>query len=579
MHSWYEKRKRPVFRQPELPEPELTDRIMPDIVGIVYRYWLAALVFLIPLFVYWPVLHAGFVSEDYFYHAAFKWSFADHIRNMAMMYTGDVQYPFVRPLALFLFQTDYMVWGSDAVGFHFTNIVLHSINALLVFYLAKTIGLRKFGAAFAALFFGLFPANPEAVTWISGRFDLLACTCILLAFLFWCRARLLNDVRWMIPSVVMYLFALMTKETAFAAIALLPIIDWVLNSRTREQWGVGIGWFWKWYIVFAAVMFSFLGLRMWLFHGAGSYFYGHDSAYMSMDPVVLLKRLGSDLWMLVTPANREILSGYNNLWILVLSVLSLVVPLFLLAVLVYVWRKDRRAGTWRFSGSILGAAWLILLLMPSVAVGGVRPSLDFARFLYIPLAGYAFWLGFSLDAAGDFGINWKRVIGFSMAIILAITLTVLNSHNVVWIEAGRLSERINAAMDTWTSGLPDETTIFTVNYPFLYKGANCAPIRYEGYVDFNYGIKGCETQIVVMDPDDIEEWWSDIVSRWNRPGVGFAWDSQTETLTYLGQFDANIAERVNIGEVLGADVTGDPEDISVQESVVPEEVEVLPQSP
>ena len=204
-------RKRPKFVEPTPGPPALTLRLGGAISDAISTLWLPILIFLIPLLCYWPVLQSGFVSDDYFPHAMFNWSLNDFIEKLALIHAGELEFPFFRPLAIAAFKLDYFIWGADAVGFHMTNLLLHSVNAVLLFFLIRSIGISRLGAAVGALFFGLYPASPEAVTWVSGRFDLLAMTFLLIAFLSWCTARLRNNVWWMIPSVVAFFLAILSK--------------------------------------------------------------------------------------------------------------------------------------------------------------------------------------------------------------------------------------------------------------------------------------------------------------------------------------------------------------------------------
>src|SRR5918992_802096 len=71
-----------------------------------------------------------------------------------------------QPLSWLTFAVDSLIWGTNPLGYHLTNLVLHVSNAVLFFFLARLllfhavgrsndesqIGLR-FSAALAALFF------------------------------------------------------------------------------------------------------------------------------------------------------------------------------------------------------------------------------------------------------------------------------------------------------------------------------------------------------------------------------------------------------------------------------------------
>src|SRR5690242_10177233 len=69
---------------------------------------------------------------------------------------------------------------------HLENVLFHLLNVLLLFAVARRYAPEQEGrppllALTAALLFALHPINAEAVNWISGRSDLIACFFVLLS--------------------------------------------------------------------------------------------------------------------------------------------------------------------------------------------------------------------------------------------------------------------------------------------------------------------------------------------------------------------------------------------------------------
>ncbi len=98
------------------------------------------------------------------------------------------------PLTIFSFLLDYTFYGDWAGGFHITNILLHAVNGLLVFFLIQQITTRTGVAIATAILFIAHPVQVESVAWISSRKGLLSGTFILASLLFWLRTeRTLQD--------------------------------------------------------------------------------------------------------------------------------------------------------------------------------------------------------------------------------------------------------------------------------------------------------------------------------------------------------------------------------------------------
>lgn len=88
-----------------------------------------------------------------------------------------------RPLYWISLALDRRLWGLDASGFHFTNLVLHWINGVLAFLVLRRLRVVTGTAAVAALFWLGLPINTEAVAWVSARGYLLCTFFVLLALL------------------------------------------------------------------------------------------------------------------------------------------------------------------------------------------------------------------------------------------------------------------------------------------------------------------------------------------------------------------------------------------------------------
>jgi protein O-mannosyl-transferase len=78
-----------------------------------------------------------------------------------------------RPLREVSYVLDFALWGERPFGFHLTNILIHAANTLLVFLLMRSLIGDVPSAVVGALVFAIHPIQPDAVTYISGRRDVL----------------------------------------------------------------------------------------------------------------------------------------------------------------------------------------------------------------------------------------------------------------------------------------------------------------------------------------------------------------------------------------------------------------------
>ncbi len=125
------------------------------------------------------------------------------------------------PLTLVSYQLDWTIGGGTPFMFHFTNIVLHTLNALLVtlvLYILLESGWLPLGLG---LIFAVHPLNTEAVVWASGRKDVLCTFFGLLSLVSFLRF-LQDDTRAKsyVGSIVFLFLALLSKVMA----AMLPAV-------------------------------------------------------------------------------------------------------------------------------------------------------------------------------------------------------------------------------------------------------------------------------------------------------------------------------------------------------------------
>ncbi|HHT9113741.1 MAG TPA: tetratricopeptide repeat protein [Candidatus Wunengus sp. YC65] len=99
--------------------------------------------------------------------------------------SGELSY---RPVVTLSYFVDYSLWHLNPLGYHLTNVVLHTLNSVLLFFLVQLM-VKNTPVAFpASLFFICHPVLSEAVNAVSYREDLLAATFFIIAFLLYVKS-------------------------------------------------------------------------------------------------------------------------------------------------------------------------------------------------------------------------------------------------------------------------------------------------------------------------------------------------------------------------------------------------------
>lgn len=138
------------------------------------------------------------------------------------------------PITFLSFQIEHLVAGLNPWVFHLDNLLLHTANSILVFFIGMRIFHQRMIAVSVAILFALHPIQTEAVVWISGRKDLLATFFGLSALLLaWNASEKNRNTVW-IMSIVAFLLSLLSKPSMIS----LPIILFalfMLNGKTRRE--------------------------------------------------------------------------------------------------------------------------------------------------------------------------------------------------------------------------------------------------------------------------------------------------------------------------------------------------------
>ena len=212
--------------------------------------WAAgALVALITFAAFLPALGADFVTWDdnrnFLDNPAYRglgWL------QLRWMWTSFHMGHYI-PLTWMTLGLDYVLWGMNPTGYHLQNLVLHAMNAVLVYLLARRIlaavgsehpesanGGLTAPAAVAALLFAIHPLRVESVAWITERRDMLSLLfCLTTVLLYLHHVRDAGGARrWYVLSLVTFVCALLSKATSVS----VPVVLLVLNVYPLRRMGV-----------------------------------------------------------------------------------------------------------------------------------------------------------------------------------------------------------------------------------------------------------------------------------------------------------------------------------------------------
>jgi len=172
-------------------------------------------------------------------------------------WTGQQAYDrMYRPLQMFSYYLDYGLWGLNPSGFRLTNLILHLLNSILVFYLIFSIFKDKLLARGASLLFLVHPVQISTVAYISARGDILSGFFILACCILFIRFLSSSNYRLYFLSLLSAFLAFLSRENGLIIIFLLGLIILAAGEKKKFRYLIGFCFL---YIVYFGIRFAALG--------------------------------------------------------------------------------------------------------------------------------------------------------------------------------------------------------------------------------------------------------------------------------------------------------------------------------
>jgi len=360
------------------------------------------------------------------------------------LYRTSAPGSFYRPIQTLSYLLDYSIWNLNPYGYHFTNLLIHIVNGVLVYILVlisarnwRPKGLRyntkepQTIALFSALLFTVHPIQVQAVTYISGRSDLLACSFMLLSLiLFMNRETISIPLRGGFPlgivSLLSFIFALLSKEIALifpfvllVGICLKPKRDVEDTGENSLKYSHVAPFFW--------LAFIYIVLRMTVLRFSDKLLPQELSLGFGMRFLTSFKILVSYLGLLLSPF------GLHPEYVVepVRSVfapdflISLVVIIILVILLIWAYRVMRVLFFW--------GGYFLITLFPVMNIIPINAQMS-EHFLYIPSMGFFAifaWILYTIGRIGKLSrYRWLPGIILTLVILSCIIITI--DRNTEW---------------------------------------------------------------------------------------------------------------------------------------------------
>jgi len=260
------------------------------------------------------------------------------------------------PLVYTSFWAEYRLWGFNPAGYHTVNVVIHCLNALLLWAILRRLAVP--GAWLASAIFTLHPVQVESVAWITERKNVLMLLFSLLSILCWVRFVFDNQngrkaIFLYAGSLVFCALSLFSKATACTLPAALVLILWLKGSSINAKR-------WLQIVPYIAMAIGIGLLVMWWerhHQGTGLVNFGLSTTEKTL---LAGRALWFYLWKLVWPANLTF--SYPRWNIDAADVWQYIWPASFAAVMLIGWLLRKRTGRPITAGIIFFPAMLFPML-------------------------------------------------------------------------------------------------------------------------------------------------------------------------------------------------------------------------
>ena len=238
---------------------------------------------------------AGFIwDDDKYVTNNLLLTAPDGLKRIWFSFDSPSQY---FPLVYTTFRMERAFWGLNPAGYHWVNLLLHAVNALLLWRLLRRLNVP--GAWLAAAIFALHPVQVESVAWITELKNVLSLFFSLLSLLAWVEfadERFAQKWRFYLLALMFFALALFSKTTACTLPVALLLILW-LKEKPIERFRLAQ------ILPFLALGAGMGLMAMWW----ERYHQGTQGRFFSLDPLERVLIASRAVWFyagkLIWPAN------------------------------------------------------------------------------------------------------------------------------------------------------------------------------------------------------------------------------------------------------------------------------------
>ncbi|MDP3096888.1 MAG: tetratricopeptide repeat protein [Syntrophales bacterium] len=343
-----------------------------------------------------------------------------------------------QPMTWLSLMLDYKMYGTGAGGYHVTNVLIHLVNTLLLFFIfaRMTGGLWKSG--FVAALFAVHPLHVESVAWVMARKDVLSAMFWLLTMAAYAYYADNPSFRRYVWVFIAFGLGLMSKPMLVTLPFVLLLLDfWPLR---RFQGGAFIAGrrliLEKIPLIALSAVISVITI-----HGQGN-----SGALMSLGDIDFPARIanavvsyGGYVAKMLWPLNLACFYPYQNSFSISVVLLS---GAFLSAACFFSLRHIRTAPY-----LAVGWLWYLITLLPVCGIIQVGEQAMADRYTYIPLIGLFIVIAWGIPDLLKGNPYYRYIIPVAAGATLLLLVILTFNQTGTWKDSRVLFEHAIAVTE------------------------------------------------------------------------------------------------------------------------------------
>lgn len=359
--------------------------------------------------------------------------------------SGEMTY---RPVVTFTYFFDYALYRLKPWGYHLTNILLHTVNGILLYIFLTIISQISANshrpvsiaavnpALLITLLFVTHPILTEAVNAVSFREDLLVFMFYITALIFYIRtfstiSRIKSTVIYMF-SCFSYVLALLSKEMAVTLPIIIYLYEWFYRSKKNALTSVPSN---RHAIGYIALTLAYFWFR---------FYYFYNPIEENIPAWSLKERVLTVPWLflnyikvVIFPVSLSVIHKISSVDLSVF-LLSFSIAVFVVVITFLVKEKNFIFGILFFGITLLPVYNIIPIVNPFAE-----------RYLYLPVAGFVTAIYYLIS---ERLLSRHRVLSYGILTALLLIIGLNSWHvltrNRVWLDSNSLwADTIRKAPD------------------------------------------------------------------------------------------------------------------------------------